>query len=320
MTAARPLLWTDVELNPAALDLLAPVAEIFVAPRGRLDRLSEARGVIAGSLLPVNAAFFAGAPRLAVVARVGIGYDNVDVPAATAAGVCAVNTPEPPTESTAEFTLALLLAVARQVARADRAMRAGQCGGSGEFMGFDLAGKTLGLVGCGRIGTRVAELAAAFRMTVQAFDPRPEPLPPGIGRVPDLATLLASSDVVSLHVPLLPATRHLINAAALARMRPGAVLLNAARGPIVDEAALLDALRAGRLAGAGLDVWDPEPPAAANPLLALPTVVATPHMAALTREGRVRSHGGAAAQVLQVWRGEKPPALLNPAVWDRRRN
>jgi D-3-phosphoglycerate dehydrogenase len=162
-------------------------------------------------------------------------------------------------------------------------------------------------------------MAQAFHMEVQAFDPFATSLPPNVRRATTLVELLASSDVISVHAPLSAATRHLLGAAEFARCKPGAILVNTARGPLLDEAALLEALRGGRLAGAGLDVWDPEPPAADNPLLRLPNVVATPHVAAFTQEGRRRAHVAAATQVLQVLRGEQPPFLLNPAVWPRRR-
>jgi len=190
----------------------------------------------------------------------------------------------------------------------------------GELIGFDLAGKTLGLVGCGRIGRRVAEMAQAFRMSVLAYDPLAATLPPQVTRAGSLGELLSAADVISLHVPLSATTRHLLGAKEFAQCKSGAILLNTARGPLVDERALCAALQGGRLAGAGLDVWDPEPPAADNPLLRLPTVVATPHMAAFTQEGRRRSHVAAVTQVLQVLRGEQPPFLLNPAVWASRRD
>jgi D-3-phosphoglycerate dehydrogenase len=319
MSAPRRVLWTDVPLESAAAALLQPQADVIVAATNDLTRIREADGIIAGSLLPADAALFGRASRLQVIARVGIGYDNIDLAAATAAGVCAVNTPEAPTESTAEFAVALMLSVMRHVTFADRALRSSGWHAGPGLQGVDLAGKTLGLVGCGRIGSRVAEIAAAFRMQVVAFDPGRSTLPRGVSRAGDLSTLLATADVVSLHVPLLPDTRHLIGGEALATMKKGSFLINVSRGPIVDEGALLVALTNGHLAGAGLDVWDPEPPAADNPLFRLPQVVATPHMAAMTREGRGRSHGAAASQVLQVWRGEQPAALLNPDVWARRR-
>lgn len=315
--------WTDVVIEPEAHRLL--LAQGTVSEPGnrckssdRLDGIEQADVAVVSSTFPGTADTFARASRLRAVVRVGIGYDNIDLEAASSAGICAVNTPEAPTESTAEFTVALLLAVARRVAHADRRMRAGQMGLGVELQGTDLAGKTLGLVGCGRIGRRVAEIARAFRMSVQAFDPLLATAPTDVVLCSDLPGLLSTSDVVSLHVPLLAETRHLINAQTLGLMKTGALLINASRGAVVDATALHDALRTGRLGGAGLDVWDPEPPPPDHPLLHLDTVVATPHIAAYTTEGRRRSHGSAVQQALMVVRGERPPSLLNPATWPPR--
>jgi Lactate dehydrogenase and related dehydrogenases len=319
MSAPSRIVWTDIELNSAARQLLEPYATIVVGSAAHLEHLETAHGAIVGSLLPANREFFARATQLQVIARLGMGFDNLDLAAASHAGVCAVNTPDAPTESTAEFTLALMLAVARRVALADRRLRSGSWDGPDQLQGFDLAGKALGLVGCGRIGRRVAELAAAFQMRVVAHDPLAAVLPPDVERAPSLDALLAQADIVSLHLPLKATTRQLINARALGLMKPGAILINTSRGAIVDDTDLLAALRSGHLCGAGLDVWDPEPVSPTHPLLELPHVVVTPHMAAYTREGRVRSHRGAAEQVLQVWRGEMPASLLNPDVWPRRR-
>jgi phosphoglycerate dehydrogenase-like enzyme len=315
--------WTDVILEPEAHRLLL-TGGFLSEPGNRaattdpLSGIEQADIAVVGSAFPGTAATFSRAQRLQAVIRVGIGYDNIDLAAASAAGVCAVNTPEAPTESTAEFTIALLLAVTRRVSLADRRMRAGHMNLAPELQGTDLAGKILGLVGCGRIGRRVAEIARAFRMSVQAFDPLLTSVPEGITLCPDLPALLATSDVVSLHVPLSPATRHLLNARTLALMKPGALLVNAARGGIVDAAALHEVLRTGRLAGAGIDVWDPEPPAPGHPLLQFDNVVASPHVAAYTTEGLARSHATAVQQALMVMRGEIPPALLNPAAWPPR--
>lgn len=316
--------WTDTAIEPEALGLLTPTGTVS-QPADRLDRADPLAGLeradvaLVGAGFPGTADTFARAPRLHTVVRFGIGYDNLDLAAATAAGIGAVNTPEAPTESTAEFTIALLLAVARRVALADRRMRTGRMELGYELQGMDLAGKSLGLVGCGRIGQRVAEIACALRMQVQAFDPHISVPPPGVTLCPGLPALLATSDVVSLHVPLLPETRHLLNAQTLARMKPGALLINAARGAIIEETALVAALRTGHLGGAGLDVWDPEPPAAHHPLLQMDNVVAAPHIAAYTAEGQRRSHRAAVEQALMVLRGERPPALLNPAVWPLRK-
>ena len=284
-----------------------------------LHGIEAADAVIAGSLLHGNAELFARAPQLQVIARSGIGFDRIDISAATAAGVCAVNTPDAPTESTATFAITLMLAVARKLTTGTRWLEEGRWAAGQTLTGFDLAGKTLGLAGCGRIGRRVAEIAAVLGMRIQAFDPHLDTFPTPVKRVAVWDDLLTSSDILSLHLPASPETRQLIGTAALARMRPGAILINTARGSLVDEQALLTALNNNRLAGAGLDVWDPEPPSPNNPLFSHPRVVATPHMAAMTVEGRRRSHLSAVRQVCQVLRGEQPPHLLNPSVWPNRR-
>ena len=202
MKVTRLKLWTDVALNPAARELLEPHAAIIEGSAFECSRVKEADGIIAGSLLAGNRALLSRAPRLQVIARVGMGYDNIDLAAATAVGVCVVNTPDAPTESTAEFTIALMLAVVRHVAFADRKLRSGKWGNGPELLGFDLEGKTLGLIGCGRIGRRVTEIALAFRMKVQVYDPIAITIPTGAERVTELAELLGAADIVSVHVPL----------------------------------------------------------------------------------------------------------------------
>jgi len=317
---ASPLVWTDINLvEEARTCLSAGGVRLIVRTDGSLDGLEQAEGVIAGSLLWGDAVLFDRFRRVQVFARSGIGYDRVDLEAATAAGVCIVNTPDAPTESTAEFAITLMLALARRLPHPTRALAAGTWTAGAAVIGTDLAGKTLGLVGCGRIGRRVAEIASALRMNVRVYDPFAVSLPPGALGVPTLIELLDGADVISLHLPLSAATRRLIGAAELAWCKPGALLINTARGPLVDEAALADALQKGRLGGAALDVWDPEPPAVDSALCRLPMVIATPHMAAATDEGRRRSHTAAAEQVLEVLRGHQPASLLNPAVWPVRR-
>ncbi len=315
MNNARPVVWTDVELVPEARSLLEQSADIRTPPTGRLDGIETADAAIVGSVFPGGDETFARAPRLQVVARVGIGFDQIDLDAATARGICIVNTPEAPTESTAEFAIALLLAVTRRVTAGAQALARGGWSQGPELIGRDLAGRALGLVGCGRIGRRVAAIATAFHMSVQAFDPFARDPLPGVRLARELPELLAGSDVVSIHVPLTRDTRHLLGAAEIASMKPGAILINTARGPIVDERALAQALRDGHLGGAGIDVWEQEPLPPGNPLLALPNVVATPHIAAFTVEGRRRSHVAATTQVLQTLGNERPLSLLNPEAW-----
>ncbi len=328
VTAALPLVWTDVPLHADALarlrgqvKLSGPTvpAEIAASPS---FTISEAEAAIVGPRTTYGAATFASAARLKVIARTGIGYDNVDIAAASAAGICAVNTPDAPTESTAEFAVALMFAVARRIPTADHNSKAGGWSLDPNIMGFDLAEKSLGLVGFGRIARRVAEIARAIRMRVSAFDPFvPSAVitEAGVTACPDLSQLLQGSQILSLHVPLAAATRRLIGRDQLALLPRGAVLINTARGPLIDEVAVLEALDSGHLQGAGIDVWTNEPTHPDNPLFRHSRVVATPHMAAYTEEGRRRSHVAAADHVLSVLRDECPSTLIDSAVWAIRR-
>lgn len=328
MLNSLPRLWTDASLHPAALDVLrghvqlsgphVPANEAAASPFG-LDR---ADAVMAGPRGFYNAISFASAPALKVVARTGIGYDNIDLAAATAAGVCIVNTPDAPTESTAEFALTLMFAVARRVATADLNSKSGLWKQDATVLGFELAEKNLGLVGFGRIARRVAEVARALRMRVHAFDPFvPAAQMSAVGVTPcaTLPELLRLSQVLSLHVPSTAETRRLISNDQLALLPAGAVLINTARGPLLDDLAVVAALNDGRLAGAGIDVWEIEPVAPDHPLFRHPRVVATPHIAAYTEEARHRSHVAAAELVLATLRGEQPATLVNSSVWPQRR-
>jgi phosphoglycerate dehydrogenase-like enzyme len=255
--------------------------------------------------------------------RHGIGYDRVDVDACTAAGVLAANTPDGPTESTAEHAVTLLLALAKRIQRSGAALRAGERPTRLELQGTEVRGRTVGIVGFGRIGRRVGEICAvAFGMRVLVFDPFAGDAVASrdwAEAVPDLDDLLARSDFVTLHTSLSPATRHLIGERELRLMPAGSYLVNVSRGPVVDEAALIAALRDGHLAGAALDVFDPEPPDVTNPLLAMPEVIVTPHVASNTAAGIGRMSNGVVDQVLLVLAGQRPASLLNPDAWPGRR-
>ena len=264
--------------------------------------LPRADAVIAGARRPWNAAAFAAAgPRLRVVSRVGIGYDNVDLGAASAAGVVVCNTPDGPTVSTAEHTWALLLAVARELPSRAAAGRDGLAG-SPIGTALELDGRVLGLVGYGRIARRVAAAGRAFGMHVLAADPFVTASGDGTDIV-SLDEVLRESDVVSLHAPATPETRHLICAQTISGMKPGALLINSARGTLVDQEALLDALDSGHLGGAGLDVTDPEPLPVGHPLLAHAKVIVTPHIASSTVAGRRRLYAMAIDNALAVLDG-----------------
>jgi glyoxylate reductase len=253
--------------------------------------------------------------RLKVVANVAVGFDNVDVAAATAAGILVTNTPGVLTDTTADIAWSLILAASRRTSEAERALRAGDWK---EFrfdgwLGHDVTGATLGVVGYGRIGRAVAARAAGFAMEVLHHSRRDTG---ESGFVASLDELLARSDIVSLHAPLTPETRHLIGAAELARMKPTAVLVNTARGPMVDEGALADALEAGRLFAAGLDVYVGEP--TVNPrLLAAPRTVLYPHVGSASVATRLRMARMAAGNVADVLAGRPAPNPVNPEVLAR---
>ncbi|AEW98296.1 phosphoglycerate dehydrogenase [Streptantibioticus cattleyicolor] len=258
-----------------------------------------------------DAEVLAGAPQLRVICRTGAGYDNVDVEAATARGVAVCTTPGVNGQSVAEHTIGLLLSAARAIPQNVAAVRAGRWEQGG---GRELAGAVLGVVGFGAIGRRVAAMARGIGMDVVAHDPvadRGFAEANGV-RLLSLEQLLASSDVVTLHLSLTPSTRHLIDAGAFARMKPGAYLVNAARGGIVDEEALADALASGRLAGAALDTVETEPLPSGHRLRAFDNVLVTAHIGAATRESRARSGMLAARSVVEVLAGGIPGTVVNP--------
>lgn len=250
----------------------------------------------------------AAGPGLRCVANVAVGYDNVDVAAAERRGVVVTNTPGVLDDATADLTMALILAATRRLAEGDRLVRTGEpwSWGMGFMLGSSLRGKRLGIVGLGGIGTRVAERARAFGMEIAYHSRQPSPAEAALeAERLTLPELLAGSDVLSLHCPLTAETRHLIGAAELAAMKPSAVLVNAARGPIVDEAALAAALAEGRIAAAGLDVFEREPEVEPG-LLRLDNVVLTPHLGSATVETRTAMAELAARNAISVLRGQGP--------------
>lgn len=303
---ALPLLFVDHPYPDPYRDLVDGRFEVVGS--GTDDGLDRCVAAIVGAVRAWDAAAFALAPNMRVISRIGVGYDNVNVDDATAAGVIVCNAPIAPMVSTAEHTMALLFAVTKHLPhQVDRARQ----GLKGEPIGraFELDGRVLGLVGIGRIASRVAVAAQALGMRVLATDPAvDEPPVAGVALV-DLDTLLSQSDVVSLHAPALPATSRMINADTLARMRPGAYLVNCARGTLVDHDALLDALERGHLAGAGLDVTDPEPLPVGHPLLDRTDVVVTPHVASASVAGRRRLYEHAIENALAVLEG-RPASIV----------
>jgi phosphoglycerate dehydrogenase-like enzyme len=269
---------------------------------------------------PCDSAFLERAPNLMVIARTGIGYDTVDVGAATRRGIAVCNTPDGPTVSTAEHAVTLMLLVAKNVKAAEATLRTGTSRGYYvRHEGIELNGKVLGLVGFGRIARHVAGIASGLGMRVTAFDPYLDAasVPAGIDRAGTLEELLRTADVVSVHVPLTESSRGMFGAAAFAAMKPGAVFINTARGGLADQDALLDALGSGRLFGAGLDVTSPEPLPVGHPLLGRDDVVVTPHVASATAEGKVRILRMAFQEAMAVIEGRRPDHLVNPEVWER---
>ncbi len=286
-------------------------------PRAELlRRVGGCDGLLAMLTDRIDDELFDAAPRLTVVANLAVGYDNVDVAAAERRGVVVTNTPDVLTEATADLTWALLLAAARRVGEGERLVRAGRWRGwrPTELLGHAVAGRTLGIVGMGAIGTAVARRATGFDMRITYASRRSVPaVEAGLGAVHlPLPDLLAGADVVSLHVPLTAETHHLLDAAALALMRPHAILVNTARGPVVDEAALAGALAAGSIAAAGLDVYEREPEVT-GALLASDRVVLLPHLGSATVEARGAMVELAAANLVAVLGGRTPLTPVSPS-------
>ena len=255
----------------------------------------------------ITAEVQAAAPSLKAICKHGVGTDNIDVAAATRRGIPVLYTPRANFESAAQHTLALMLALLRQIPLQDRRIRGGVFDKKG-YGGVELLGKTVGIVGFGRIGRRLAELLGPFQASVLVYHPSttPEPLPGYVTKLPRAEDLLSRADVITLHCPLTPATRGMIGERALASMRQGAFLVNTARGGIVDEAALVRALRDGRVRGAALDVFEVEPPAADNPLLGLDNVLLTAHVAGVSDNSSRNMGLQAAKGVLAVLEGLPP--------------
>ena len=300
-----PVVFFDTPLPDAYRDLVEGRLEV-VGPDSGLER---AVAVIAGARVRWDVAMLAGGPSVRVVSRTGIGYDNIDLDAARERGVTVCNAPEAPSVSTAEHTVALMMAATKRLrtttAIADRGEKAPSVG-----IALELDGCRLGLVGLGRIARRVAAVGHALGMEVIAHDPFIDAADSDGVRLVDLDEVFSTADVVSLHAPGGEATRHLVDAARLATMRPGAVLVNCARGSLVDQDALLGALESGQLGGAALDVTEPEPLPAGHPLLGREDVVVTPHVASSTAAGRRRLYEHAIDNALAVLEG-RPATIVS---------
>jgi glyoxylate reductase len=315
---SRPLPQAAVERVAARCDCRMVAEDAPLAPERLAEACRDVEGLMA-SAVRVSAEILAQAPRLRVIANVGVGYDNIDVGACTERGILVTNTPDVLTEATADLAFALLMAAARRVVEGDRYVREGrwQHWLWGLLWGTDLYRKTLGVYGLGRIGKAVARRARGFSMRILYHDlerATPEIEQELGAELVERETLLREADFLTLHVPLTPATHRLIGARELALLKPTAYLINAARGKVVDEAALVEALQSGRIAGAGLDVFEDEPRVPPG-LLALPNVVLTPHVGSATSETRLAMAMLAADNLLAGLEGRRPPNLVNPEAY-----
>jgi glyoxylate reductase len=276
--------------------------------------LSDADALVCLLLDRIDESVLARAPKLRVIANCAVGYDNVDVPAATRAGIAVTNTPDVLTDATAELTIALMLAAARRLPEGESLVRSGQWIGwrLDQLLGQPIKGRTIGIVGLGRIGLAVAERAVGLGMDVVYSGHRDVPTTFAARRI-DVDELFATADVVSLHCPLTPETRHLVNAERLARMKPTAIVINTARGGIVDDGALAEALTAGRIFAAALDVFNGEPQVDER-LLAAPRLVVAPHLGSATVDARRAMAQLCADGVIAVLTGKRPANLVNRDV------
>lgn len=317
--------------DPIHADGVARLRERFYVDAPAAEQDAEARrlafshadAVIVRNVA-IDASLMDSCPRLKIISKHGAGVDNIDIAAATARGIVVANVPGGNADAVAEGTVALMLATLRRVPEVHGLVIAGQYSARWRLQYGQLWERTLGLVGIGNIGARVAKICAhGFRMRVLAYDPglsASDIKERGAQKVGDLKTLLAASDVVSLHVPMTAASFHLIGAAELRAMKPTAILVNAARGPLVDETALAEALQTGRIGGAGLDVFEVEPPSPDNPILNAPNTVLSPHTTGSTVEAARHLAVSSAEIVVAVMAGHPPSGFLNPEVWERRRS
>jgi D-3-phosphoglycerate dehydrogenase len=308
VTIDRPVVVALGPVDPALVTGVLGDEIAFVADPSEPD-IANAVGAIVRADAVVDATFLARAPRLRVLARTGVGVDHVDVPAATARGIPVVMTPGSGTRAVAEGVFALVLHLVKRLGPSTDLVRQGRWADRGQLSVGDLDGATLGIVGYGRIGRRVGELATAFGMDVLACDPFS--VPPAEIASADVSELASASDVITLHVPLTDETHHLINKAFLDRVRPGTILINCSRGGLVDLDAALAAIESGRLGGVGLDVFDPEPPES-HPLFDHPDVVLTPHLMGMTRRAAAATFVDAARGIVDVLAGRRPAAVANP--------
>jgi glyoxylate reductase len=321
---AKPKVLSTHELFPDARKILDAACDVEYwtdAERPSRDeflrRVKDREGLVCLLTEKINEDMLRAAPKLRIAANVAVGFDNIDLEACTKRGVVATNTPGVLDETTADFAWTLLMAVARRLGEGEQLARSGNWKGwnLGQLCGADVWGKTLGIVGFGRIGRAVARRASGFQMKVLYTDAMraPEEAEKSVNaEFRDINALLAESDFISVHVPLLPETRGLFDGPKFYRMKPSAFLINTSRGPVVDEAALVAALENKKIAGAALDVYENEP--FIHPGLKRPNVVLAPHLASASIETRTKMAVMAANNVVALFKGQMPPNMLNPTV------
>src|ERR1700682_1232772 len=322
---ARPKVLATRPLFPAAQKILNANCDVDywtqperISKEELFRRAADKDALVCLLTERVDAELLQAAPKLRIAANVAVGFDNINLADCTKRGVAATNTPGVLDETTADFAWTLLMAVARRLGEGEQLARSGNWKGwdLDQLVGADVWGKTLGLVGFGRIGRAVARRGTGFEMKVIYYDALRAPLDVEHEfhvEYRDLNSLLAEADFISVHVPLLPETRALFNVARLSQMKPTAFLINTSRGPVVDEAALVDALEKKKIAGAALDVFEKEPQIPAG--LKRPNVVLAPHIASASLETRTKMACMAAENVVALFKGQRPPNLLNPDVW-----
>ena len=310
MKPYRVLLYED--MHRAGVDLLADKAEIVMAKSldedVLVEQVKDVDAIVIRANGKVTARLMDAAPRLKVIGRHGVGVEAIDLEAAKARGIVVCNTPDANVESVAEQAVGFMVVLSKQIQKADKAIRQGKWNVRYEYIGQEMFGRTLGLVGMGRIGSRVAEICNyGFRMPVIYYDVVRYPLVEEKldAKQVTLDELLVRADYISVHVPLLPSTRNIIGREQLAKTKKGAILINTARGGVIDEAALFDALERGHLAGAGLDVYTVEPTPDDNPLFLLENVILSPHMAAHTDDA-LKAMSMIAVDVLRVLEDQEP--------------
>jgi D-3-phosphoglycerate dehydrogenase / 2-oxoglutarate reductase len=306
---AEPLAKQGLEILRAHHDV---DEKIGLSPEELASIIGEYDALLVRSQVKVTAEILAHATRMVVIGRAGVGVDNVDLEAATRAGIVVVNAPTGNTVSAAEQTITLMLALAHKTAAADASMRRGEWKRS-SFTGVELRGRTLGIIGLGKIGQAVADRARGLEMNVIGYDPFVTAEQAALHGVTlaDVDKIIETADVITVHVPLNKATRGIINADNIGKLKPGVMLVNVARGGVYEEAAVAQALKDGKIAGAAIDVYETEPPAADNPLLSAPNTVLTPHLGALTAEAQLRVAEEACEQVIDVLAGRSARYAVN---------